>query len=393
MMKLNLIQIAAVVLSAGTALAQTSQPLTGSSSSTSQVKAAPVQIKPKSKPASTTATSPTTADKNKVSSAPSATKPQVGAAAKPVLTIKPAPGQPKANSSAIKTASPTQASASGKGAAIGAKPSPVAVQAGKAAPVQPTKAPAKASPVAAQTSSKPANAQSTSKTSQAAPAAKANAGTANQKPVAPGVAARKPAPAATGAKTSVAQKPGAPMAGTQAGHKPGSAVAAKPVAHKSGSAVAARPPKLKAPTAGKKRQKAASKAKVSAIEQPVKPAATEQAAAPAPKRIERAGRRDPFVSPIHQTGTGPAGTCATGKRCLDIEQLVLKGIVQTREGNMALVENGAKRPYILRVNDALFNGTVERITGDSVLFRQNVQDVLGRTSTREVVKRVTAPAV
>jgi len=58
-----------------------------------------------------------------------------------------------------------------------------------------------------------------------------------------------------------------------------------------------------------------------------------------------------------------------------------------------LVENASRRPYVLRENDALFNGTVEKITGDSVLFRQNVQDLLGHTSTREVIKRVSAPAV
>lgn len=381
---MNLIQIAAVVLSTGMALAQVSQPLPDSTSGTSQVKAAPVQINPKSKPASTTAT-PVRPDKSKVSSAPGATKPQVGAAAKPVLTTKPAPGQPSAKSSSIKTASPSPRSTANKSSATGAKPSPGAVQGAKAATVQPTKPAAKAAAVAPQTSSKTASAQTGPKTSQAAATPKANAvpkvnaGAANQKPVAPGVATRKPA-TATAAKTSVAQKPGAPIAGKQVGHKPGSAVTARPL-------------KANTRTAAKKHQKPASKTKVSAVEQPMKPAPTEQAAAPAPRRIERAGRRDPFVSPIHQTGTGAAGTCATGKRCLDIEQLVLKGIVQTREGNMALVENGAKRPYVLRENDTLFNGTVERITGDSVLFRQNVQDVLGRTSTREVVKRVTAPAV
>ncbi len=106
------------------------------------------------------------------------------------------------------------------------------------------------------------------------------------------------------------------------------------------------------------------------------------------------GQRDPFVNPIHKGMTSAAaGSCATGKRCLDIEQVVLKGIIKTREGNMALVENAAKRPYVLHENDALFNGTVERITGDTVFFRQTMQDMLGHSTTREVVKKVTAPSV
>jgi len=217
---------------------------------------------------------------------------------------------------------------------------------------------------------------------QAVSVSKTNGGAANQKPVATGIAAQKPGTAAA-SKTSVAQKPAIAATSTQLAKKPGGSAAAKPVKTV--------PP----PTTAKKRQQAGPKAKISAVEQPVKPAATapEQAAAPTPRRIERAGRRDPFISPIHTAGAGVASSCSTGKRCLDIEQVILKGIVMTREGNMALVENAAKRPYVLRENDALFNGTVEKITGDSVLFRQNVQDVLGHTSTRQVVKRVTAPAV
>jgi hypothetical protein len=121
-----------------------------------------------------------------------------------------------------------------------------------------------------------------------------------------------------------------------------------------------------------------------------------EAAKPVEKaKLERIGpRRDPFVSPIQTARRGgPAGNCTTGKRCLDIDQLILKGVVKTVRGHMALVENASRRPYVLRVNDALYDGTVERITGDSVFFRQNTQDVLGHSSTREVVKKVSAPSV
>jgi len=41
----------------------------------------------------------------------------------------------------------------------------------------------------------------------------------------------------------------------------------------------------------------------------------------------------------------------------------------------------------------VFNGYVVRITGDSVVFQETVQDKLGKASTREVVKRVSVPAV
>jgi type II secretory pathway component PulC len=106
------------------------------------------------------------------------------------------------------------------------------------------------------------------------------------------------------------------------------------------------------------------------------------------------GKRDPFVSPIAAAAMrGSASNCSTGKHCLIVDQIVLKGIVQMKEGNFALVENVARRPYVLREKDALFNGTVEKITGDSVVFHETGSDILGRTTSKEVVKKVSAPAV
>ena len=76
-----------------------------------------------------------------------------------------------------------------------------------------------------------------------------------------------------------------------------------------------------------------------------------------------------------------------------VDQIVLKGIVQMQAGNLALVENIARRPYVLHENDALYNGSVVKITGDSVIFREQSSDILGRPVSKEVVKKVSAPAV
>jgi Tfp pilus assembly protein PilP len=77
-----------------------------------------------------------------------------------------------------------------------------------------------------------------------------------------------------------------------------------------------------------------------------------------------------------------------------IGQINLKGIIISPEGMLAIIENGANRTYFLRVNDPLFDGMVERITRDSITFRENVSDSLGRPlGTREVVKKIVAPAV
>ena len=152
-------------------------------------------------------------------------------------------------------------------------------------------------------------------------------------------------------------------------------------------------------------QKVASKptqpvqAKAVPKQEPSKPAEIKQQPTPeiaesTPRKLPNPGRRDPFVSPLAAAGErGPGAGCTTGKRCLVVDQLVLKGIVQMRTGNFALVENVSKRPYVLHENDSLFNGSVVKITGDSVVFREESSDILGRPVSKEVVKKVSAPAV
>jgi Tfp pilus assembly protein PilP len=85
--------------------------------------------------------------------------------------------------------------------------------------------------------------------------------------------------------------------------------------------------------------------------------------------------------------------CTTGARCLVISQVVLKGVVKTQNGMIAMVENAAKKQYNLHEKDIVQNGSVLKITGDSIVFQENATDPLGRSITKEVVKRVTVPAV
>ena len=114
----------------------------------------------------------------------------------------------------------------------------------------------------------------------------------------------------------------------------------------------------------------------------------------AKETVKPAGKRDPFVSPV-RAENGPAGpNCSVGKKCLAIDAVVLKGIVEAQSGAIAVVENPARRmTYFLRENDPVFNGFVVKITPDSIVFRENVMDRLGKESTRDVVKKVSAPAV
>jgi hypothetical protein len=127
-------------------------------------------------------------------------------------------------------------------------------------------------------------------------------------------------------------------------------------------------------------------------EKPIEP--TPAVAQSAPVKLPSPGKRDPFQNPLAAAGSrGPGAGCATGKRCLVVDQIVLKGIVQMRAGNFALVENSSRHPYVLHENDSLFNGSVVKITGDTVILREDSSDILGRPISKEVVKKVSAPAV
>ena len=112
---------------------------------------------------------------------------------------------------------------------------------------------------------------------------------------------------------------------------------------------------------------------------------------PADNRSYANGRRDPFVSPVvsHAGGSG----CSTGKKCLEIGAINLQGVVHSDGGFIAVVSNSLNKAYFLRENDPVFNGYVVKITGDSIVFQETVQDRLGKTFTREVVKKITTPAV
>jgi Tfp pilus assembly protein PilP len=110
------------------------------------------------------------------------------------------------------------------------------------------------------------------------------------------------------------------------------------------------------------------------------------------KPVNLAGRRDPFVNPVVNQAMVGSG-CSTGKRCLAIDQIALKGVVRSEAGMIAVVVNALDKAYFLHENDPVFNGYVVKITGDSIVFKETVQDKIGHPFTREVTKKITTPAV
>ena len=204
---------------------------------------------------------------------------------------------------------------------------------------------------------------------------------------APAVAKSAPTPAATKS---------APAKAAVAKATPEAKVpAAKAQESKSVTVKAVPPAKSTAPKSeGKQEAKAAAPAAVKAVTAAVSsPAAPKPAEVAKPKEEKHwamNGKRDPFFSPVVQEhGSG----CSTGKKCLEISNINLRGVVKSDNGFIAVVTNNIGKAYFLRENDPVFNGYVVRITGDSVVFEETVQDKLGKTTTHEVVKKIFTPAV
>ena len=209
-------------------------------------------------------------------------------------------------------------------------------------------------------------------------------------------------PAAPVSAKKVAAAPAKPAST----HPKTSGVAAAPVASKTAAPTAASKAKPSTPAMATKAPKQASKSvapKTKAVKT-VKPARSKQRVAvndkkspevakkQEPKVINITGRRDPFVSPVVNRSMIGSG-CSMGKRCLAIDQISLKGVVKAEAGMIAVVVNAMDKAYFLRENDPVFNGYVVKITGDSIVFKETLQDRLGKSFTREVTKKITTPAV
>ncbi|MFZ0291410.1 MAG: hypothetical protein WBW98_03320 [Candidatus Sulfotelmatobacter sp.] len=210
-------------------------------------------------------------------------------------------------------------------------------------------------------------------TPSAKPAAKPTAGAAAKPVATPSVAApvkSAPAPVTVVAKphTASAAKPTA---------KPQPEIAAKGTAPKPAVKTV-----ISAATKISADAKTADASKVAEAPKPPKPEE---------KKWAMSGKRDPFFSPVVQEPSGSG--CSTGKKCLEIGQINLRGVVKSENGFIAVVTNSLNKAYFLRENDPVFNGYVVRITGDTVVFQETVQDKLGKPLTREVTKRIFTPAV
>jgi Tfp pilus assembly protein PilP len=225
-----------------------------------------------------------------------------------------------------------------------------------------------------------------------APAAAAQAKPAQKSTQKPAVAMAQKPP--TKPAKAPAQKP-APQ--TKAAQKPAvqKALVQKPPVQK--------PPEQKQKVqlqAAKKpatQKPAAASAKKPAVRVEKKSSAKASGAAKTPAKSKKvaaetesaARRRDPFEPLItKRTGSEIPQNLPPGKAGLLIATMRLEGTVHGPNGTLAVVSNPQQRVYFLREGDSLFDGRVEKIDLDGVVFRQTAKDAFGKVVERTVTKRV-----
>ena len=103
------------------------------------------------------------------------------------------------------------------------------------------------------------------------------------------------------------------------------------------------------------------------------------------------GRRDPFMNLVNRgvearPGADRGASRPDGLPGLLVEEVVVRGIVQTPRGFVAMVGSPTGKTYSVRPGDQLMDGSVRAINGYTVVLLQNVNDPLTLEKQREVRK-------
>lgn len=88
------------------------------------------------------------------------------------------------------------------------------------------------------------------------------------------------------------------------------------------------------------------------------------------------GRRDPFISLALGLNILPPEERIPGLGGMLIQEVSLRGIVRTSEGYVAMIEGTDNKSYFAREGERMYDGTIEAIDSEKVVFRQEINDPL-----------------
>jgi Tfp pilus assembly protein PilP len=137
----------------------------------------------------------------------------------------------------------------------------------------------------------------------------------------------------------------------------------------------------------------ATPAGASAAPKPPAPSAAQQAA-DGVYTYDGQGRRDPFVSLLNRGDVmRPNGAIRpAGLQGLMVNEIVVKGILKTTNGFVAVIQGSDSRGYIVHQGDRVLDGSIKSIAQDAVVFSEDVNDPLSTIKQREVRKPIRTDA-
>ncbi|MGE3276110.1 MAG: hypothetical protein AB7O67_13430 [Vicinamibacterales bacterium] len=103
------------------------------------------------------------------------------------------------------------------------------------------------------------------------------------------------------------------------------------------------------------------------------------------------GRRDPFVGLLNRgVGDGRSATATrpAGPAGLLVDEIVVRGVIRTTDGFVAMIAGPNGRSYTVRPGDRLLDGRIRAITPEALIILQEVNDPLSLEKQREVRKRL-----
>jgi Tfp pilus assembly protein PilP len=102
------------------------------------------------------------------------------------------------------------------------------------------------------------------------------------------------------------------------------------------------------------------------------------------------GRRDPFVSLVNRGDSMHPSNAPrpAGLQGLMINEIVVKGILKTPNGLVAIVQGSDNRTYIVHAGERVLDGSIKSIAQDAIVFAQDVNDPLSTVKQRELRKTI-----
>jgi type IV pilus assembly protein PilP len=120
----------------------------------------------------------------------------------------------------------------------------------------------------------------------------------------------------------------------------------------------------------------------------------EETNAPDSYHYDAQGRRDPFQSLIGPTPKLQTGQRPSGPPGFLIDEIKIQGVVKTRQqGLVAMINGPDNKSYLVKVGSKVLDGEIIRITPNSIVFRQEVNDPTRIERFREVVKEIVSSEV